>query len=198
MKPLANRIRDWGSTLHLLVIILLIFALFTFWTYTLNAFSSLFFQVSGQPLLDLENRNSILSVDAAMNLIRSYNIEARKMYWSFFILDNAVPFVVFGSLSLLWVNILKRYNHSFAQNLLNSSFVLLPLGVGLFDIAENTCFVTAISSSGSQDVSSFISVGLVLVRMKALCLFSSFGVTLGIVLWHIGFSLRALFRKRAV
>lgn len=88
--------------MHPASIIVFIVVLFTFWTLTLNAFDSFFQEVSaGQPLLDLQNRSNILSPEAALNLIRTYNIEARKLYWSFFILDNAVPLVVFGSLSLI-------------------------------------------------------------------------------------------------
>jgi hypothetical protein len=104
--------------------------------------------------------------------------------------------MVFGSLSLLWVNLLQRQSQVLAYHLLNSSFILLPLGVGLFDIAENICFVTAISAPQALNALTLVTIGLNFVKLKALCIFSSFIFTGIVVVWHTVNATRLVLLRR--
>lgn len=182
MKPMHSGLIHWGSHLHPLVIVLVIVLLNVFWTTTLATFGSHFEQISGFQPIDLQNVSSILSAEDALQQISTYTAETRSLYWSFFILDNFVPLIVFGAFSLLWVMLLRWLPGTFFQNLLASPFILLPWGVGLFDIAENVLFVTAINNVSEPNVLAILNTGLMFTRLKAFCLFVSFFTTMLLVL----------------
>jgi hypothetical protein len=176
MKAVYGAIARAADSLPLPVILALILALNIYWSGTLNAFGAHFEAVAGAPLLDLQNVGSILSAEDAAALVGSYSLEARSLYWSFFILDNLMPPLVFGVFALLWVYCLRRIDARWAARLLASPFLLLPFGVGLFDLAENLTFVLALAAEPETMVST-LQTGLLFVNAKAICLFATFGLT---------------------
>lgn len=97
-----------GSTLHPTIIVGVLLGLNIYWVGILDIFGDYFERVAGAPLLDLQNTQGILSPDAAQSLIARYNEPARNLYWSFFIMDNVMPPLVFGMFSLLWVLLLRN------------------------------------------------------------------------------------------
>jgi len=176
MPWFSHFINKWSQQLGLSFILILIVGLNIYWGLTLSAFGSHFEQLANAPLLDLENVGSILSPEAAMTLVTSYSSEARSLYWVFFILDNLIPPIVFGSFALLWAYAIRHFPPDWANRLLRSHLLLLPLGVGLFDCLENLCFVLVIS--GNQELEfQIMQLGLIFVYLKAICLFLVFGVT---------------------
>ncbi|NOK62762.1 MAG: hypothetical protein GFH27_549305n184 [Chloroflexi bacterium AL-W] len=148
----------------------------TYWVLTLNAFGVHFAQVAGAPLLDLENVRGILDATAALTLIQSYSPDARNLYWVFFVLDNLMPPIVFGSFALLWISLLSYLPGRWGDVLPTSPLILLPLGVGFFDCLENLCFVAAMSADPQAGL-SIMRVGILFVYLKALFLFLTFGLT---------------------
>lgn len=197
MSALRKVITYLGLNTHPLLLVLLIVALNVFWTLTLSAFGAQFERTAGYQPIDLQNVSSILTPEAAFSQIQTYDDTARAFYWSFFILDNAIPLVVFGSFAPLWVYLLSRRPQRWATALLNSPFVLLPLGVGLFDIMENVAFMLAITRAPDPSALGLLEIGLLFVRLKALCLFSTFGITLLLTVVYVGSALWRLLRRPA-
>ncbi|MDJ0757498.1 MAG: hypothetical protein QNJ45_28450 [Ardenticatenaceae bacterium] len=164
-----------GEKIHPAAVIALVVGLNAYWTGILEAFGAHFVTVSGFPLLDLQNVERILSAGEAQALIANYGPEAQTLYWSFFIMDNLMPPLVFSSFAVLWVVLLRRFPHRIADRLLNSPLLLVPLGVGLFDWLENLCFVTAITTESNSLL--LLRIGLGFVWLKAICLFATFILT---------------------
>jgi hypothetical protein len=175
MKALQLIINDWATRLGLGWIILLVVGLNGYWSLTLEAIGSHFQQIAGAPLLDLQNVNGILSAEAALALVADYSPEARNFYWIFFVLDNLMPPIVFGSFSLLWAYLLQRFPANWTT-LATSPLLFVPWGVGLFDIWENLCFVLAMNAEPASALPT-MQIGITLVYLKATCLFLTFGLT---------------------
>jgi hypothetical protein len=173
---LPESLRHRLSKLSLPLILLIIIGLNIYWSLTLNAFGAHFQQVAGTTLLDLENVGGILSPQAAADHISTYTTEARSLYWIFFVLDNLMPPLVFGSFVLLWIYCLHHTPFTLARRIESSPLLLIPFGVGLFDILENIAFVTAISSPQSAALLP-LQIGTTFVYLKAVCLFATFGLT---------------------
>lgn len=185
-----------GTDFHTFVLLGLWLLLNVTWTLTLSAFGHQFKVVSGYPPIDLQNVSSILTAEAALNQIATYSNEVKMFYWSFFILDNIIPLLSFGSFSLIWVVMLRRLPYRFYQNLLNSPFILIPWGVGLFDILENLCFILCISGYVQTSAVETMNLGLFFVRLKAICLFATFGTTLFLFVSLVFGTLRKIFTPK--
>jgi hypothetical protein len=167
-------IRTLAHRISLIQILIFVVGLNLYWTLTLTAFSAHFTQIANAPLLDLENTRGVLVPDTALTLVNTYSPEARGEYWSFFILDNIIPPIVFGSFAVLWAKLLSGIPYKWSRQLLNSPLLLVPFGVGLFDCLENLCFVLVMSADAGLPT---MQVGLMFVQLKALCLFLTFGLT---------------------
>lgn len=178
MSPMIALLLRLGHGFHPVAIVALIVLFNVTWPLTLGAFGHQFEAVSGYQPIDLQNVSGILSAEEALTQIATYSSEARSLYWSFFILDNIVPLLSFGAFSLLWAAMLPRLRHPFFQNLLMGPFLLLPWGVGLFDILENLCFILCISGYAGDAASATMTLGLWFVLLKAVCLSATFMTTL--------------------
>jgi hypothetical protein len=185
MNSVRSMIYTVGSRLGIVTILVLIVALNASWLATLNAFGAHFEQVSGYPLIDLQNTSSILSASAAVGQIATYSSDARSLYWSFFILDNIMPPLTFGALALLWAYYLSRGRGGLVARLKNSPFLLIPFGVGLFDWMENLVFVTVVADPAAAGALQMMEIGLIFTRLKAGFLFATFGLTLALTVYHI-------------
>jgi len=183
MKLLASFLGRIGATLHPITIVLIIVALNISWTLTLDMFGRHFQAVAGAPLLDLQNVRSILSVDQAAALISTYSNEAKSLYWSFFIMDNLMPPLVFGAFALLWAKLFHDSALVLFKRLTDSPILLLPLGVGLFDWFENLAFITAMVTLPDAGARTALQIGLIFVQLKALCLFATFGLTMAFLVY---------------
>jgi len=195
MITLANKVRIIGSKIHFLTALLVPVLLLACWTFTLDAFGKLFQNISGQKVLDLMNVQKILSAEEAYNVISIYSMDAKILYWVFFVMDNVVPLIAFASLSLIWVNILKRYENKWIEKFYGSIFILIPWGVGFFDTIENLFFVSAISSSVKADAINLLNLGLIFVNFKAFFLILSFNVTFFLLIFYF---ISLLLRKKFV
>lgn len=185
MKPVQNLIIRAGTALPPMIIVLLIAGLNIYCGVTLDAFGRHFQQISGYLPIDLQNVGAILTAQQALEQIATYTSDTISLYWSFFILDNLMPPLVFGTFALLWVYYLKGQRHPFAGRLLNSPLLLIPLGVGLFDLIENLFFVAAISYYPNPSTEILLQAGLIFVHLKAVCLFSTFIITALLTVYHI-------------
>ena len=170
-------------------IVALVIGLNVYWSVLLEQFGAHFERVAGAPLLDLENVESILSASEAAALIARYSQEGQTLYWQFFVLDTLFPPIVFASFALLWVAMLKNVTAPLVVRFLNSPLLLIPLGVGFFDWWENLAFVTAVTTPAAATL-PLLQIGLAFVWLKAICLFSTFGLTLGVILVRILLAIR--------
>jgi hypothetical protein len=192
MTVLIRQIVRWGSAIHPVLSVAIIVGLNVYWTVTLDMFGRQFEQVAGALPIDLLNVAGILSAAEAREQIATYRQEAKTLYWSFFVMDNIMPPLVFGSFTLLWVPLLRRHANRIFDQLLNSPFMLIPFGVGFFDWIENLCFVVAITIYPQAGTLTALQIGLGFVWLKAACLFTTFNVTALL----IGFNFVAAVRQR--
>jgi hypothetical protein len=177
MSLLTRSVVRLEAALHPLLIVAVVLALNVAWTVTLQAFDLQFRAVSGLPLLDLQNTGGILTAPEALDLVAGYSVEARSLYWVFFILDNIIPLLAFGSFALLWAALLRRTSpavYSWAQR---TPLLLIPFGVGGFDSVENLAFLFAIHQPTAPLALPAMQLGLGFVWLKAICLFTTFGLT---------------------
>jgi len=177
MKAMRTLILNFGSMTSVWVIFALIVTLNVSWLLTLSALGKQFEQIAGLLPIDLQNTVSILSAPQAVEQIMTYSSEARIFYWVFFILDNLMPPIVFGALSLLWAYYLTRRRNPWIDRLIASPFLLIPWGVGVFDWFENLCFVVVVSDPLAANVLQIMELGLIFTRIKAGFLFATFSLT---------------------
>ncbi len=195
MKQLRALVITWGSRINPWLLVWIIVGLNVSWGVTLQAFGTQFQQVAGYPLLDLQNDllpATMITPAKVQAQIATYTQDAKMLYWSFFTLDNIMPPLVFGPFALLWVYFLRSNPNPFYNRLLNSSFILLPLGVGFFDWLENLAYIAAIHNSGGEHTMLIIYAGLTFKWIKAACLLPTFGVTWLLAAYH----LRSVARQR--
>lgn len=197
MTVLRNLLYHVGSKSSIITILALIIALNASWLVTLDVFGAQFEQVSGYQPIDLQNTSSILSASAAVEQVSTYPTEARSLYWSFFILDNIMPPLTFGVLSLLWAYYLSRGRGSLVARLKNSPFLLIPFGVGLFDWMENLAFIAVVADPSAASALQVMEIGLIFTRLKAAFLLATFGLTLALTVYHIVTQIRYRFNDTA-
>lgn len=190
MKPLQYLIIRLGSVIHPVLTVLIIVGLNLYWTVTLDMYGRQFRQVAGYLPIDLQNVSRIISPAEGLAQIATYTQEAKTLYWSFFILDNIMPPLVFTSFALLWVYFLRANANRLFDRLLDSPFILIPLGVGFFDWFENLCYIVAISVYPDASALQAMQIGLMFVWPKAACLFATFIVTALLIVYHMYASAR--------
>ena len=111
-------------------------------------------------------------------------------------MDNVVPLLSFGAFSLLWAYLLKGFTQPLLVRLRNSSVILIPFGVGLFDIVENLCFVSAIQIAPSPNALLALQVGLIFVQFKAICLYATFLTTPLLIIIRVIGATRRMIQQR--
>lgn len=200
MKQVRARVVQWGSQINLWLVVGIIVILNRSWMITLGSFDAHFRAVSGFPLLDLQNDldpERIMTPTRALQQIASYSQEAKTLYWSFFILDNIMPQLTFLCYSLLWVYFLRSQPNRLYQRLLHSPFVLIPIGVGVFDWFENLGYVAAMHTSEPSMMQLAIVVGLTFKWLKVACIFATFWGLAPMIVYHLYSVLRQRIRHRA-
>lgn len=188
MKQLQHLIVDWGSKVNPILLIFSVIALNVYWTTILDPLGRQFEAVSGLPMLDLQNSlspDSILTPQRFMDQIATYSSEAKTLYWSFFILDNIMPPLAFGSFALLWVLLLKRNPTRLTQWLLGSYILLIPLGVGFFDWWENLAYISAIHNYPNPGTMTAVVIGLIFKWVKAVFIPPTFLLTQVFVIYYV-------------
>jgi hypothetical protein len=188
MRSLQRLVVDLGTRADRGLLVAAILLVNAAWLLILDALGTEFRAVAGVPLLDLQNEIGtarMVTPARALAQIAAYPSEARSLYWSFFILDNVLPPLTFGSLALLWANLLRGDQGRMARRLLGSAVVLVPLGVGAFDWLENLAYVHAISRAADPTATTAIWIGLVAKWIKAAFLQATFLLTLAVVVWSV-------------
>ena len=199
MRQLRDVTVSLANRFSLLGIAGAVLALNVAWTVILSAYGAHFQQVAGVPLLDLQNDlgpGRWITPQQVVTQIAGYSQEVKALYWPFFILDNVMPQMAFGSFALLWAALLRDKSAPLARRLLGSTFILLPLGVGLFDWLENLCYVTAIHGAPGQ-MGGVIFAGLTFKWIKAAFLFPTFLLTLPLLAYHLSVIWRRAPRRTA-
>jgi hypothetical protein len=184
MTALRRFVVSTGGRLDRRLLIATVLLLNAAWLVTLAAVGEQFRRAAGVPLLDLQN--SVLPGEAmtpsrALEQIAGYPAEAIGLYWSFFVLDNIMPPLVFGVFALLWANLLRDRPGRLQRLLLGTPLVLVPLGVGAFDWVENLAYVSAIAAADPSTATAAVWVGLVAKWIKAAFLQVTFLITAVVV-----------------
>ena len=172
MRVLHRLVLDHGSRVDPGLLVMTLLALNVAWVLILGAFDDQFRQTAGYPRPDLQNDlrpELIMTTGRFLEQATSYPQEARTLDWAFFILDNIMPQLAFGAFALLWVALLRRLPWGWAERLLHSPLILLPLGVGLFDWVENVAYVWAISRPVDPNAPAMLYVGLAAKWVKGAC-----------------------------
>lgn len=177
MSSLPTALGRAGAAMHPLAAFALVILLNAPWVVTLQAFGALFERQAGAPLLDLASVPTVLAPDAALDIVSAYSSADIALYWSFFAMDNVVPLISFGAYALLWASLLHRSGFTIGRRLGRSWLLLIPFGVGGFDIIENLFFVSALASDDPADRLALLTWGLVFVQAKAVALLATFALT---------------------
>jgi hypothetical protein len=182
-----------GSSIHGGLLVTSLVTLNVAWLIMLRALGTHFQSVADYPLLDLQNSlssDTVMTPSRVLAQIATYTSEAKSVYWSFFILDNIMPPLTFGSFALLWVYLLRSNPNHLTQRMLQSYLLLVPLGVGAFDWIENLAYLSAIHAYPAPDVLPAIGIGLVAKWLKAACLMLTTWGIIPLVIYHVGRRLR--------
>jgi hypothetical protein len=188
MQQVHARIVAWGSGISPLLLFAVVIGLNVYWIVTLGAFDAQFRQLTGYPLLDLQNNlqpEQMITPTKVREQIATYSQEAKTLYWSFFILDNIMPPLTFSGVALLWVYFLHNNPNRLFDRLLKSYFILIPVGVGVFDWFENLGYVAAIHSTSDTTTTAAIYLGLIFKWIKAACVVPTFPILLALALYHM-------------
>jgi hypothetical protein len=187
MKTVQNGLFWLEQHLNIWFILSFVVLANIWWTITLQAFNHQFLAVTGFPLPDLQNGSfgPRLTLESFQTQIASYSDAARELYWSFYILDNVVPVVAFAPFALLWIYVLRRNPNRLFNWLLASPFVLIPLGIGIFDWWENLFYLSAIQSGIAPSTPLLIQAGFIFGFIKGICVQATFFLTLPFFLYHL-------------
>jgi hypothetical protein len=160
--------------MHPLAIVALVFALNCVWLTMLNALESHFASVSEYRFPDVQinlSPEQFAYPSIMLEQIGSYSEDAKMVYWIFFMLDNIMPPLVFGSFSFLWARLLNAYPDRLSRWIASSYILLIPFGVGFFDCLENLANITAI-----HNYPDFMAMRLSMIfnMLKVMCLLPTF------------------------
>jgi hypothetical protein len=189
MKMFTKGIVNIGSRVSPLLLVILVVSLNIYWVLTLEALDAHFVELSGSSLIDLQLQRSVtggaaFTPEMALAEINTYSVESKSFYWTFFILDNAMPPLVFGSFAFLWVFLLRIRPDRLSTVLLRSPLLLVPFGVGLVDWLENLAFVTAIHAAPDTAL-SVLNIGFALNTVKAIFVTVTFPLTFVLVMYTL-------------
>lgn len=140
MRQLRDVVVTLGSRLNPNLSAILAVALNVYWLVILTVINQEFQVVTnGYPLLDLQNSLSpgeIITPAKVLEHLGDYTQASKFICWIFFMLDNIMPQLAFGSIALLWVYFWRSNPNRLYNWLLGGYAVLIPLGVGVFDWLE--------------------------------------------------------------
>ncbi len=177
MRQLRDVVIALGSRLNPGLLGVLVLALNVYWLVILAVINREFQGVTnGHPLLDLQNSlapGEIITPAKVLEQLGDYTEASRLIYWIFFVLDNIMPHLAFGSIALLWVYFWRSNPNRLYDWLLGGYAVLIPLGVGFFDRLENLFYLVAIHAYPSPDTVWAVVVGLTFKWLKAACVYPS-------------------------
>lgn len=148
-----------------------------------------FARISGYPTLDTQNG---LTVQGAVDQIRSYAAEAVQAYELFAVIDYLFPLAggLFQSATLLWL--LRVANRSTPRRIPEWTCLLLLLPV-VFDYVENIFLAAAVATEGA---SIFIGVALVAKSLKLASLILSGALTVAVLIYTAAVVSRRRIRHR--
>ena len=130
--------------------------------------------MTSYPLLDLQNSlapSEIITPERVLEQLASYTQASRFIYWDFFVLDDIMLHLTFGSIVLLWVYFWRSHPNRLYRWLLGGYAALVPLGVGLFGWMENLFYLLAIYTYPEPVTSVSIYAGLTFKWLKAACVY---------------------------
>jgi hypothetical protein len=96
---------------------------------------------AGIPVFDIQPG---LRPDEILAQLPHYTAESVRVYWIFFWLDNAFPFVAFLGLALLWAKLLSYLPAGSSAGWRLTA--LIPFSTLLFDWAENLAFMSLVQA----------------------------------------------------
>jgi hypothetical protein len=187
MKTLRQGLLFLERRLNIWFILSFVVIANVWWTIVLQAFNRQFLAVTGFALPDLQNGSfgPRLTLETFQTQLASYNDAAKQLYWSFFILDNIVPVVAFGPFALIWIYVLRKNPNRLFNVLLASPFVLIPLGIGLFDWWENLFYVSAIQNGLAPTTPRLIQAGFAFGFIKGILVQATFFLTPPLLVYHL-------------
>lgn len=127
-----------------------------------------------------------------------YTEASRLVYWIFFMLDNIMPQLAFGSIALLWVYFWRSNPNRLYDWLLGGYAVLIPLGVGVFDWLENLFYLVAIHAYPAPGTVWAVVAGLTFKWLKAACVFPSTLLVPVFLAYHLFCALQRRIKGRLV
>jgi hypothetical protein len=161
---------DTGRRLDRRLLVVTILLLNAAWLVTLAAIGEQFQRAAGVPLLDLQNSvlpGEVMTPSRALEQIAAYPPEAIGLYWSFFVLDNLMPPLVFGAFALLWANLLHEPPGSPAAPAAGHPGRAGALRGRRVRLGREPRYVSAIATADPATATVAIWVGLVAKWVKA-------------------------------
>lgn len=196
MRQLRDVVVTLGSRLNPGLLAVLVVALNVYWLIILAVIDREFQSVTnGRPLLDLQNSlapGEIITPARVLEQLGDYTPMSKLIYWIFFVLDNIMPHLAFGSIALLWVYLWRSNPNRLYRWLLSGYAVLIPLGVGVFDWLENLSYFVAIHAYPVPGTVWAVVGGLTFKWLKAACVYPSTMLTPVFLIYHL---FRALQRR---
>lgn len=199
MHQIKKLVMTLGTRISPVLLGVLAVALNVFWVVILFVINEQFLEVTGHPLLDLQNSlspNKIITPAKVLEQLADYTQASVFVYWIFFLLDNIMPHLAFGSLGLLWVYFWRSNPNRLYNRLLGGYAMLIPLGVGLFDWMENLFYLLAIHTYPDPGTVWSVYAGLTFKWLKAACVFPSTMLTPVFLGYHLLCAVRRGWRKR--
>ena len=187
MKPIQQWLVALEGRFNILFVASFVVLANVWWTITLQAFNREFMAVAGNMLPDLQNGSMgpRLTLEGFQSQIASYSETARTLYWNFFIMDNIVPVVSFAPFALIWIYLLRRNPNRLFNWLLASPFILIPLGIGIFDWWENLFYVSAITNGAGEGTATLIQAGFFFGAIKGVFVQLTFLLTPVLLVYHL-------------
>jgi|GEM_PF-1954668 len=187
MKPICDALIFLERRLNVWLVASFVLLSNVWWTVVLQALNRQFIALSGYALPDLQNGTFAprITLEGFLNQLSSYNNAARGFYWTFFVLDNIVPVVAFAPFALLWIYFLRSSPNRLYRALLASPFILIPLGIGLFDWWENLFYAAAIQNGSAPQTGTLIQAGFAFGFIKGLCVQATFFLTGPMLIYHL-------------
>lgn len=202
MRQLRDSVVTLGSRLNPGLLAVLVLALNVYWLVILAVINREFQGVTnGHPLLDLQNSlapGEIITPAKVLEQLGDYTGASKFIYWVFFVLDNIMPQLAFGSIALLWVFFWRSNPNRLYNWLLGGYAVLIPLGVGVFDWLENLFYLVAIHAYPAPNTVWVVVAGLTFKWLKAACVYPSTMLTPVFLVYHLFRALQRRARRQFV
>ena len=198
MRQLRDFVVTLGSRLNPALLAVLVVVLNVNWLVILAVINREFQGVTGYSLLDLQNSlapGAIITPAKVLRQLGDYTEASRLIYWVFFVLDNIMQQLAFGSVALLWVYFWRSNPNHLYRRLLGGYAVLVPLGVGVFDWLENLFYLVAIHAYPAPDTVWAVVASLTFKWLKAVCVFPSTLLVPVFLVYHLFCALQRRTRR---